>query len=795
VSQSKYPLQPESRAVAQMSDYEAAPARGRYPGDWEAEFEADSEGALHGLAEYWRLLLRHRGALLLAAVLGGVAGILLSLPQTPVYRASTRIEVQALNRNFLGMQNVSPTESLNLWTEMATQVELLKSRTLIEEVVKELRLASTESLVSDNPGRLAAWRSALGLPEPSVEERLSEAVAMARGSINVSLQGESRLVIVSTDSTDPNLAARFANTLARAFIRNNVNSRWSATQYTEEWLEKQLEELRIKLEESEDRLQSYARASGLLITAESDNIAEEQLGRLQEQLSTARADRIAKQSQYELVESNPGTALELIENPYRAELAQLRQDLASLSSTFTDDYPEVRSLRARIEELEQASTRAQSEVLNNLRAEYDAAVRRERLLEADYREQANLVSDLAGRSIQYNILKREVDTNRELYDNLLQKGKEARLSSAMQVSPIRVVDEARPPGAPYKPDHFKSSLLGMGVGTLLGVAFIFVRDRLDRTLKRPGDVEYFLNVPELGVIPAAEPAGRSSGAAGRRLKVRVRRQHQPKLLEAGLGGSTRSQVSLSQPRNDSFNRPLFDLSDKTSHIAESFRATVTSLLFSANASNPRCIVISSSFPEEGKSTVVGNLASALSAINRSVLIIDGDMRRPRQHKMFGKPNTVGLTDLLLEPDPLTLNGSASHAGVIATETPGLHLLPSGRNSAAPSNILHSPRTKELFDWARSTYDYVLVDTPPLMQLPDARLFARHADGVVLVVRAGQTNRDAASAAVDRLRKDQTNVLGVVLNGWNPKTSDSYYGSNSYYKYYDSYFSEKGDDDS
>lgn len=771
----------EAQTLARYSDYEVAGAQARFPQDREGE--PLQEGGLISLLEFGRLLARHRGLLVLATILGGVVGFLLSLPQTPVYRASATIEIQGLNRDFLGMQNVSPTDSGGSMTaDLATQAELLKSRTLIEEVVDSLDLSSED--LSTDGGRLATWRRAMGLPEVDPEERFEQAVATARDSVSVSVQGTSRLIAVGADSTDPVLAAKFANTLADVFIRSNVESRWSATQYTEDWLDMQLDDLRVKLENSEDELQSYARHTGLIFTANQESLAEGHLGQLQELLAEARADRIAKQSQYELVENNLAMALEIVENPYRGELARLRQELASLTSTFTDDYPKVKSLKARIDELRQAAKAAQTEVLNSRRAEYEAALRRERLIEADYHNQARLVSELARKSIQYNILKREVDTNRELYDNLLQKGKEARLSAAMQASPIRVVDRAIPPSTPFKPNHAKNSVIGLFLGLVAGGAFILARDRLDRTIKGPGDAEFHLQIRELGLIPAAGVRGIKPAGKGR-LRLKIRRES-PAQSSAGMLGI---QSEASDPhRNGSMtqidNESLLHLSDEDSHIAESFRSVLTSILFGARgASPPRCIVITSAFPQEGKSSVVSNLAAAIAAINRSVLVIDGDMRRPWQHRIFGSPNEVGLTDLLIKPTSLTLNGSRNHPAVFATDVPGLDLVPSGRGSVAPSNILHSPRLEELLKWARLTYDFVLIDTPPLVQLPDARLMARLSDGVVLVIDSGSTERDAATAAVEQLRQDGANLVGAILNRWNPKTSDYGYYSERYYESY------------
>ena len=397
-----------------------------------------------GLLDYWQLLKRRRRTALLCLVLGASAGFLFSLPQTPVYRAQVTLEIQGLNREYMGLQDVTPTESGVggfLGVDIGTQVDLLQSRILLDKAVEKLT-PSDYATRGDDLSRILAWRKFLGFPEAGDKERWRDTLEGIRESLKVASFRNSRIVRASVDSTDVAIASDFANALAEAFITENIEARWAATQYTEDWVERQLEDLKIKLEKSEDELQAYAHASGLVFTSEQGSIAVEQLRNLQEDLGAGRAERIARQSTYELVRKYPEASLE---SAHQQELAALHHDLAALQSIYTDDFPKVRAVKARIREVVRSIKVERDRILDQLKSEYDTALRRESLLQADYRHQAALVSEEARKSIQYNILRREVETSRQLYDNLLQKGKEARLSAALLRSPIRVVDPATPP--------------------------------------------------------------------------------------------------------------------------------------------------------------------------------------------------------------------------------------------------------------------------------------------------------------------------------------------------------------
>jgi len=355
--------------------------------------------------------------------------------------------------------------------------------------------------------------------------------------------------------------------------------------------------------------------------------------------------------------------------------------------------------------------------------------------------------------VHYNILKREADTNRQIYEAILQKVKESGIVSAMQASAIRIIDPAVAPGAPYKPNLTRNALVGLLGGLFFGIIIVFVREQSNRNLQQPGDTPFYLNLPELGVIPT------SSVDNSRALRA-------PKLngQESDVGFRREQEIV-----------ELVTANRKFSMMAEAFRTTLTSLLFSGrNGDQPRVIVLTSANPAEGKTTVTINLAIALAEINRRVLLIDADMRRPRLQSLFDLGAGPGLADLLREKDPFDeVNTSQT---ICPTSVPSLFVMRSGRNSGIVSNLLHSSRLPELLQRLRNEFDAVVIDTPPVLQIADARVIGRLADAVILVVRAGKTTRDAALMVKQRFGEDGTPVLGTIFNDWNPK--DNLYG----YKY-------------
>lgn len=732
------------------------------------EFEEPGQGLL---PEYWQILRRRKGTLILIVVLGLLTSLLLTIPQTPIYQARGSIEIQNLNENFLNARNVSPTSddgaSSPPGADIQTQAKILQSESLLDRVAAKLDLRK-KMFPEDGSDHFAAWRKALGLSEARQSSTHEKILTLVAKNLKISTEANTRLVEIRYDSADPQLAADFVNTLAAEFIQQNLESHWKTTQQTGEWLTHQMEDVRIKLEKSEDELQSYANASGLLFTSEKDNVAEEKLRQLQEELSKAQANRVTSQSEYELVsKTSPESLPEVLDDAtlkdYQIKLTDLRRQLAEIMSSLTPAHPAVKKVQAQVTTLELALDKERTSVIQRIRNEYESAQRRENLLAANYSTQARLMSEQAAEVTHYNILKREVDTNRQLYDSMLQNVQQAGMTSALGASNIRVVDSAVAPTRPYKPSVVLNSALGLLAGAFFGIAFVVVQERADRTIQGPGDTTIYLDVPELGAIPSAKAV----------------RHRLPAYYQNG-----KALESKNSENGKPWQVELVTSNKKQSPLADAFRATLTSILYSGeNGDRPRIIVITSTNSGEGKTTVACNLALALAEIGpsvlmQSVLLIDGDLRRPRLHEIFGVPNRWGLADLLEGKTP----PNGCEGMVFKTSYRNLNLLPSGSSTVNVGALLHSPRAVAFLKRMRAEFHTVIIDAPPMLNMPDARVLGRLADGVVLVVQSAQTMRDAAVAANQRLADDGTRVLGTILNQWDPRNTIHYAYRNGYNYY-------------
>ena len=726
------------------------------------------------LLEYFDIVRRHKGTLILIAFLGLLASLLLTLPQTPIYQARASLEIQNINEDFLNMREMSPTASGSSsyppQYDLQTQAKILQSESVLGRVIVKLNLE--QKLLADRgPGRLAAWRSALGLPAWRSDSPREEVLRAVTKNLKVSTEASTRLVEIQYDSKDPQLAADFLNSLTTEFIQQNLEARWKTSQQTGEWLTRQMEDVRIKLEKSEDELQAYAHASGLLFTSEKvgsqlveDNVAEEKLRQLQEQLSTAHGERVTKQSKYELVSSAPPESLpEVLDDKtledYQVKLTDLRRQLAELSSTLTLAHPSVKKVEAQVATLEAALQRGQADVTQRIRNEYESAYRRENLLSANYSAQSRLVSEQAAQVAHYNILKSDVDTNRQLYDSMMRNVEQAGITSALRASNIRVVDSAVAPSRPYKPKIVLNSALGLLAGALFGFVFVVMRERADRSIQAPGEAAMSLGVPELGVIPSLD----------------AERSRYFSYYHKGKANGGGDLKSIDRPRQIE----LITAQLKPSVVADAFRAAATSILYAGeNGDRPRVIVLTSANPGEGKTTVASNLALAFAETGRPVLLIDGDLRKGRLHDIFKVSNAWGLSDLLAGKE----QPQGRERVFVGTGYPRLFLVPAGSTPPSITGALHAPAGLVFLNQMREEFHTVIIDSPPMLQMPDARVLGKVADAVVLVVRSAETTRDEAAAAALRLAEDGTRVLGSILNEWDPRKS-GHSGYASGYRYY------------
>jgi succinoglycan biosynthesis transport protein ExoP len=706
--------------------------------------------------QIWRALRQRLHWVAIAVVMGCVLGFGLSLRETPVYDARASVEIQNPAEVAPSLK-VADEAPISPESYFPTQIAILQSRTLHRSAVKRLQKENFQSNFQPQSHLL------------SLRRLLRLAPAQAHSSavtVDVAQSGGTRIVTVTASSPDPQYASAYANALVNEYIDSNLQSRWDAINAARQWLAQQLEQSRTKLEQSEQRLQTFGESSHLLFTADKESADQEKLKQMQTALFEAEAERIAKQSQYQIATSTPADSVpQVIDNAalseYQEKLADLRRELADLSAEYTPEHPKVRHVQAQIDDMQRTFLNERNNVITRIKNEYQSALMKERLLSTAYRDQVQVVTQQTQNTNQYSILERDVDTNRQLYDSLLQKSREADTATALRGSNARIVDPAEPPMIPSKPNFLFNTLIGAMAGMLVGFGIIITQESLDRSFKQPGDASSHLNLPELGVIPERNLMG-TYGA---------RRFGTPAALASPEAAHKTGDSGVE----------VVTWHDKSSVIAESFRSAVTSILHSLeNGTSPRVILVSSAIRGEGKTTIVSNLGITLAEINQKVLLIDGDMRKPRLNEVFNLPNDWGLSDLLRENS--SLRDCPIEALVKPTEMPEVSVLTSGPASENISNLLYSHRMLELLQRLRTEFDVILIDTPPMLDIADARILGRLADAAILVFRAGQTSRDTALAAKQRLTDDGIPVLGTILNAWDSKTTSAYGYGYAYAKY-------------
>ena len=574
--------------------------------------------------EYWRVLYRRKYFLLFIAFMGAVVAFLITLPQPRVYRARIMLEVQDMNPEISNLTRIPQgSQPYSALPDIQTQIKILDSDNLRERTLAKLGYSKDQpKTLEPAPG---LWDSLFhpSTTAPTAAEVRNALLVSAAKSMQVREVGPTRIIELLVESTDRQLAADFANTLADEFIDDNIEARWKMSQRTGDWLGQQLDGMRQKLERSEYALQDYARKAGLLFTGDSDggktNISEDRLRQIQESLSAASSDRVAKESRYSIASNNPPETLpDVLNDPtlreYAVKLTDLKRQLDELSAIYTPDFPKVKRLKGQVDTLEAALQHQRAVVLTKIRNEYNESALREKQLQRDYETQAHAVTEDSEKTIKYDILRREVDSNRQLYEAMLQRVKESGVAAALKASNIRVVDPAEPPTFPYRPKVAIDVAAGLFLGVFLGIGYTLTNDRTDRSIRAPGDSPKWLNVPELGVVPTGSRALTKRGG-----------------------------IEL-----------------VTMQLKSQIMTVLTSIIFSSeNGASPRLIVLTSSGPGEGKTTVASNLALKLSGIGKKVLLIDADLFRPRLHELFEINNDQGFTTVLqsVSPDEELLHSS------------------------------------------------------------------------------------------------------------------------------------------
>lgn len=711
------------------------------------------------LRAYWQIAQKRRWTIISVLIIVLTAAVLITVKEKPVYRAEALVEIEQENPNILTVQQLFQLENVSD-NYLETQYKVLRSDSLARSVIQQLHLDQVKEF---NPPD-SNW----GFNRPAAEtsgarsfatDPLHEQTVLRRfeDHLDVEPMRRSRLVQLNFDSEDPKLAASALNAFTSNYIQENLQIRWDAAQKASEWLSQQLGNLKIKLEKSEDSLQGYAEANGLLFLetekGNTENIVDERLRQLQDELTQAQADRYQKESLYRLVQAGsydslPGVVDNRLLQDLTVQLAELDRQKAQLTPNFNPTYPKVKEVQSQIDKIQQLLTQERKRAAARITDEYLAASRRESLVQQAFAQQQRDANLVAGRTVQYNILKREVDTNKQIYESLLQRLKEAGVSGGLKASNIRIVDSAVPPAKPYRPNILLNLSVALFVGLSGGIGLAFLQERLDNTVKTSDDVERFLRVPALAIIPGQNLLKLQHPARHLRLL--------PKGAHAANGDGAKPPIANNGCVGEWLRIDHKQNSTQDWALAEAFRNLRTSVLFSTADRQPRSLTILSAEPGEGKTTICANLAISLSQLGKRVLLIDGDMRRPSLHKLFGLEDSMGLAGYLTAQE-------SWHNVVHATELPGLDCITCGVVPPNPSELLSSERMGTLVRESISDYHFVLVDSPPLLSVADGRILAALMDGALLVVRSSRTTRDAAQQAQAQLGDVGARVIGVVLN--------------------------------
>src|ERR1700730_13405475 len=487
-----------------------------------ALYEAEDVQEVPDLVEYWRAIQKRRATILTTAFIVFAIGLFATLKQKPVYKARALIEIQKENPDVPTLHELFQVENISD-TYLETQYRILKSENLARRVIAQLLLEQVAEFGASVGNSSPTQPQEVSVPHGGARdsqrtrETNSEVLKKFQERLDVEPLKRSRLVEITFESHDSKLAAQVVNALASAYIQQNLDARWEASQRASEWLSQQLLDMKAQLEKSEDELQKYARENGLLFLetekGTTENIVAQRLRQLQEELTKAQAERFARESLYRLVQegdfaSLPGVFDDKLMQDLTEKLAELERERSRLITNFNSEYPRVKEIQSQIDESESVLARERERAAARITKEYRAAADREGMLQRAFEEQQRQANLVAERSVQYQILKREADTNKQLYVGLLEKLKETGVSTRLKATNIRVVDPAYPPKKADRPRIALNLSLALVLGLALGIGAAFLQEHLDNTFKTAEDLERFLRVPALASVPAVDSNGR-----------------------------------------------------------------------------------------------------------------------------------------------------------------------------------------------------------------------------------------------------------------------------------------------
>jgi capsular exopolysaccharide synthesis family protein len=692
---------------------------------------------------YLGLALKYRWLIVACCGLALAIGFITTYTQTPIYQATVTVQIDRQAARVVKVDSAQDSDSGFDDRFYQTQYDLLRSRSLAEKVAADLDLAAASDFL--NPPSTSAWVKLRSLIRPSAgpatadsgekgnfEQRKAAAAGMVQSGISIAPVQNSSLVAISFDSPSPIWAQRIANGVADSYVSSNLERRYGASAYARNFLKERLEELKLKLEESEKALVAYAEEKELIGSikpigkdSQSQSLSDSDLAALNAALQGIVTERIHAQELWEQAANSKELGLPQILDDaaiktLRGQRAALMADYQNKLSTFKPDYPDMLRLKAQINQIDQEIKSAADVIKQSLKSHYEAALQQETLLKNKMDEVKRGVLDTRNKEIQYNILKREADTNRTLYEGLLQQYKDVGVAGAVGTNNVAVVDRAQLPGGPYKPNFRMNLMKWLGFGLLAAGAAITLFELLDDTFKSPEEIEEQLGLAVLGIIPIADES----------------------VLE--------------------------DIKGPSNPVAEAFRSFRTALQFSTDQGAPKSLAITSAQPGEGKSTTALALAINFAQLGMKVLLIDADLRNPSQHHNLQRSNDVGLANYLA-------GGAMPESIFQKTDVDGLYFMSSGPLPPNPAELLAGPKMLSLLSIAGEKVDAVIIDSPPILGLADAPLLASIAAGTLLVIATDHTRRGVVKSALKRLHFARARVVGALMNKCDFRSNYGYSG--------------------
>lgn len=685
------------------------------------------------------------GAIILGAL---TCGIVATLLMTPRYIATSRVLIEQQTDQIIENKDVSPAAAYQDADRfLQTQVDVIRSRALAAKVVDEGAFAQEpaffEAVGTPMPGEADLsyqYRGAEGLKRL----RRDTAIEALQRNLAVSLPNDSRLVAIGFSGSNPGYTAKVANLVAESYISSNLARKFDSSSYARDYLSQQLEQARIRLEQSERDLNQYSRAAGLVrVQGQGQNadkeatlsVTNDTLVQVNGAASQATAERTAAEDRWNSVKNSAVLTIpQVLENPAVQGLIRQRSEvemqLAQEASRHLGGHPTVTALQAQVARLSGQIEALGRSIKSSLRLEYEAARDKETSLQRQVRDLRSVALSEQDRGVQYNILKRVAETDRSLYDTLLGRYNELNATAGAASNNVSLVDRAEVPRSPASPKLVLNLALALLIGALGSGIFVFMREHFDDAIRAPEDVERKLSIPLLGLVP--------------------------QIAEGDVKG---------------------ELEDPKSSVSEAYNSLIANLRYAAADGFPKILTVTSSRAGEGKSTTSLAIAERLAVLGRRVLLIDGDLRRPTVHKLLGLPKWPGLTAVLTGEE-------APENVVIATAIPNLYAISALPTPVNPSILLGNGRIERLLDYSRARFDQVIIDSPPMLGLSDAASLSVAGDATLLVVDASQGQRGSIKSTLRRLNLVRAAVVGALLTKFDPKATGNasgYYGYD-YYEY-------------